>query len=305
LALVVATAAYADASLRQLRAPARDAADLADVLADPAVGGFTVTPVLDATGQELRLAVGDFLDGRGSGDLLLVYLSCHGLVDARRRLYFAAADTRKSRLAATAVESQWLLGQLDECRARRQVIILDCCFSGAFAAAAKGEAEVDLGERLLGHGRGRVVLTASRATEYSFEGDPVPGATTTGSVFTTALVAGLRTGAADTDNDGYVSVDEAYDYAYQQVRALGTAQTPQRWLYGAEGKLLLARSPAGRTITPAPLPETVRAGLDSPHPAIRRGAVAVIGEWLTDPDPAHTVTARPRCRNSSAVSTRN
>jgi len=106
LALVVATAAYADASLRQLRAPARDAADLAEVLADPAVGGFTVTTVADAAGQELRLAVGDFLDGRGSGDLVLVYLSCHGLVDARRRLYFAAADTRKSRLAATAVESR-------------------------------------------------------------------------------------------------------------------------------------------------------------------------------------------------------
>jgi uncharacterized caspase-like protein len=34
----------------------------------------------------------------GTGDLLLVYLSCHGLVDVRRRLYFAATDTRKDRL---------------------------------------------------------------------------------------------------------------------------------------------------------------------------------------------------------------
>ena len=63
-------------------------------------------------------------------------------------------------------------------------------------------------------------------------------------------------------------------------------------MYGAEGQILLARSRAGRTIVPAPLPEAVRAGLDSPHPAIRLGAVAALGEWLTDPDPGRALTAR-------------
>jgi hypothetical protein len=46
-ALVVATGSYADAGLRRLRAPARDAASLARVLADPMIGGFTVTTVID------------------------------------------------------------------------------------------------------------------------------------------------------------------------------------------------------------------------------------------------------------------
>ncbi len=110
LALVVATATYtADPGLRQLRAPARDAADLAHVLADPGIGSFAVTTVIDQTAQQIRLAVEDFLDGRGTGDLLLVYLSCHGLLDARRRLYFAATDTRKDRLGATGVEAAWVL----------------------------------------------------------------------------------------------------------------------------------------------------------------------------------------------------
>jgi len=49
-----------------------------------------------------------------------------------------------------------------------------------------------------------VVLTASTATEYSFEGDPTEAVTPAGSVFTAALVEGLRTGAADTDRDGWV-----------------------------------------------------------------------------------------------------
>jgi WD domain, G-beta repeat len=136
------------------------------------------------------------------------------------------------------------------------------------------------------------VLTASTATEYSFEGDPADAATPAGSVFTAALVQGLRTGAADTDHDGHISVDDAYAYIFDQVQAAGAAQTPQRWLYGAEGQILLARNPAGPTIIPAPLPESLRAGLDSPHPGIRIGAVTELGESLTGSDPARAATAR-------------
>ena len=292
LALVVATSAYTDPGLRRLRAPARDAADLAQVLADPGIGGFVVTTVLDQPAQQIRLAVEDLLADRGTGDLLLVYLSCHGLLDARRRLYFAATDTRKDRLGATGVESAWVLDQLEHCRARRQVLILDSCFSGAFAHGAKGEADLDLRDRFLGQGRGRVVLTASTATEYSFEGDPTHAASPAGSVFTAALVQGLRTGAADLDRDGHVSVDDAYAYVFDQVQAVGAAQTPQRWLYGAEGRIWLARSPAGPVIVPAPLPESLRVGLDSPHPGIRIGAVTELGEWLASGDPARAATAR-------------
>jgi hypothetical protein len=292
LALVVATTRYADTSLRQLRAPARDADDLRDVLADPHIGGFAVSSVVDGTAQQVRLAVEEFLTGRSFDDLLLVYLSCHGLVDLRRRLYFAATDTLKNRLAATGVEAQWLLDQLDDCRARRQLLILDCCFSGAFAHRAKADTDLALGKRFHGQGRGRVVLTASRGSEYSFEGEPVPGSAMPGSVFTSALVAGIRTGAADTDHDGYISVDDAYAYAFDHLRAADVQQTPQRWLYGAEGTILLARNPVGITITPADLPEVLRTGLDSPHPAIRLGAVAALGEWLADKDPARVLAAR-------------
>jgi len=133
LALVVATTTYADSGFTQLRAPAQDATEMIDVLADPGIGGFTVTSVLDWPEYEIRRVIGAFLAERGVEDLVMVYLSCHGVLDARGRLYFAATDTMKARLSSTAVESTWLLGELEECRARRQVLILDCCFSGAFA----------------------------------------------------------------------------------------------------------------------------------------------------------------------------
>ena len=167
-ALLIAVETYADQSLAELRAPADDAAAFRDVLSDSALGGFEVTSVIDADAQQIRLAVDEFLTACKPEDLALVYLSCHGLMDARRRLYFAATDTLKDRLAPTGVGGDWLLDQLEECRARRQVVILDCCFSGAFGAGRRGAEDSRLGDRFVGQGRGRVVLTASRATEYSF-----------------------------------------------------------------------------------------------------------------------------------------
>lgn len=285
-ALVVGAARYTDPELRGLRAPATDASHLATLLADPDVGGFDVTTVLDPTAQQLRIALVDFLAARRPDDLVVVYLSCHGLTDLRRRLYFAAADTVRSRLAATGVESAWVIDQLEECRARSQIVILDCCFSGAFARGAKGDDDLALQERLLPSGRGRAVLTASNAREYSYEGGtegPVEALTAepAGSVFTTALLAGLRSGAADADGDGHVTVDEAYDYAYDLVRAQGAAQTPQRWLHGGEGKIVLARSPAGRHVDATPLPESLLTALGSPHPSVRLAAVTELGVWLT------------------------
>jgi uncharacterized caspase-like protein len=291
-ALVVATTAYHDPALRRLRAPTRDATDLATILADSDIGGFDVTSVVDRTAQEIRIALESFLADRRPADLALIYLSCHGLVDARRRLYFAGADTSKVRLAATGVESRWLLEQIEDCRARRQVLILDCCFSGAFALNAKGENDLDLGNRFGGHSRGRVVLTASRATEYSFEGEPLAG-TASGSVFTSALIEGIRTGGADVNNDGFVGVEEAYEYAFQQVRAARASQTPQRHVFGAEGaSIVLARSPAGMTIGAADLPQALQDALDNPFVEVRIGGANALAEWLRSPNPSKVLAAR-------------
>ena len=294
-ALVVATTRYADPSLRQLRAPGTDAVELAAVLADPAIGGFAVTSVLDRPSQEIRVSIDEFLQGRATEELVVLYVSCHGITDTRRRLHFAASDTFASRIASTGVEAEWVNQRLDECRARRQILILDCCFSGAFARGSKGMTELGL-ERLTEPGQGRAVLTASSATEYSFEslGDALPAQTAPGtsSVFTAALLAGLRDGRADQDQDGFVSVDEAYAYAYQQVRASGVPQTPQRHLSGGQGDILLARSPAGRRVVAARLPKSLRVNLENPLPRFRIAAVQELGEWLISEDLGKRATAQ-------------
>src|SRR6266702_7138581 len=291
LALLVATSAYNDPDLRQLRAPGHDATELAEVLRDPRIGGFEVQVLINSASGEVQEGIEDFCTDRRPDDQLMIYLSCHGVLDSYGRLYYAATNTRRQRLAATAVAAAWLNERLEDCRAHRQILVLDCCHSGAFAKGAKGDGDLALQHRFEPHGRGRVVLTASRSTEYSFEsgqasGEGVP------SVFTHAIVHGLRTGDADRDKDGLITVTDLYQYVYDRVRAAEPRQNPELWTYGAEGDLLVAHSVRGAVIEPEPLPEDLRMTLESPRRRVRETGVAELADLLDAAGPGLALAAR-------------
>ena len=289
LALIVATSDYRDPTLHQLRAPGRDASDLAEVLGDPAIGIFDVRTLMDTPSDQLLRGIAQFCGQASPGDLLLIYLSCHGVLDDRGRLYYATIDTERSLLSATAVAAQWLTEQLDDSRAHRKILLLDCCHSGAFARGAKGGSELALKDRF--SGRGNVVLTASGATEYSFEGANVVGEGVR-SVFTRAVVDGLRTGQADCDKDGLVTVNDLYHHVYDTVRAAEPRQTPKLWAFGTEGDLLVAHSPRGPVVEPAPLPEDVRLLVESSRLVVRESGVRVLADLLDHGEPGLALTAR-------------
>lgn len=289
LALVVATSTYTDRTLQQLRSPGQDAVELSEVLADPSIGGFDVVSVIDRPADKLQRAIVEFCREASPSDLVLLYLSCHGVLDDRGRLYYATVNTERELLSATAVRAEWLNEQFEDCRSRSQIVVLDCCHSGAFAKGSKGESTLALKERF--EGRGRIVLTASRATEYSFEGERTVGEGTT-SVFTAAVIDGLRTGDADRDKDGLVTVPDLYNYVYDSVKRTENRQTPLLWTYGAEGNLVIARSPRGAIIEPAALPEHLRLALESPGPRIREGAVQELSDILVTDDAALALRAR-------------
>jgi multiple sugar transport system substrate-binding protein len=291
LALLVATWAYNDPDLRQLRAPGHDATELAEVLRDPRIGGFDVQVLINPSSGEVQEGIEDFCTDRHPGDQLMIYLSCHGVLDSYGRLYYAAANTRRQRLATTAVAAAWLNERLEDCRARRQILVLDCCHSGAFAKGAKGDSDLGLQHRFEPQGRGRVVLTASRSTEYSFEGSQASGEGVP-SVFTHAIVNGLRTGDADRDKDGLITVTDLYQYVFDRVRAAEPRQTPELWTYGAEGNLLVAHSIRGAVIEPEPLPEDLRITLESPRRRVREMGVAELADLLDAAGPGLALAAR-------------
>jgi hypothetical protein len=236
-ALLITTAAYADAQLAWLRPPVSGAADLAEALADPRAGGFEVDMLNDGTETEIRLAIARFLSGRSRDETVLVYLSCHAIRD-RVRLYLAAADTWLRYPQRSAVPAAAVLSELDLCGAGTRLLILDCCFSGGFP---EEKGELDLAVELGLEGRGIAVLSGSRAREYSYEGRPI-GPELPRSLFTEGLAVGLATGAADTDGNGIVTVAEAYNYAYRYVTQNTPRQAPQYYLEDGHGEIVLARA---------------------------------------------------------------
>ena len=241
-ALLVATAEYGDPAFRRLRTPGHDVEALRRVLEDPAIGGFDVRALVNQPGQLVEEEIEGFFADRKPDDLLVLYLSCHGVKDQDGRLYFAATDTKLQRLAASGISSTFVNEQMGNSRSKRVVLLLDCCYSGAFARgfAPRGGEGVELKERL--QGRGRVVITASSAMEYAFEAGQLTSDSAQPSVFTTAVVQGLVSGEADRDGDGRVAVDELYDFVFDQVRQATPDQRPGIFS-DVQGALYIAQNP--------------------------------------------------------------
>ncbi|MFF2847327.1 caspase domain-containing protein [Streptomyces sp. NPDC058001] len=241
-ALLVATDTYEDPEFTRLIAPAGDAASLADVLGDPEVGAFDVTVVANGTADHIERALRVFLGDSRPDDTVLLYFSCHGVKDLLNRYYLAATDSRADRMPQTGLNPRTMHVWLDECDAKTVVVILDCCFSGAFRKGfvARGDAKVDLPRDLTG--RGRIILTSSTQFQYSYEeGTDLVAGNVPRSVFTTALVDGIRTGLADRDDSGYVFVDDLYDYVHETLAYLGKPQSPEMYSDG-RGRVWIARN---------------------------------------------------------------
>ncbi|MEU5691008.1 caspase family protein [Actinosynnema sp. NPDC020468] len=240
-ALLVATGDYADARLSRLRAPEQDVDRLAALLEDPDVGGFASVAVLkDEPKSTVERAVEDLLADRESDDLVLLYFSCHGLMNPARRLFFAAADTRQDRLASTALSRAFVNDQLEGCRAAGRVLVLDCCFSGAFSDGFKGGAEPVIEDR----GEGYAVLTATNGYEYAYESSGDGLEALRSSVFTDVVIQGLASGDADLDGDRWIDVDELAKYTSREVARRTDRQTPMYFARGS-GSLRIARAGAG------------------------------------------------------------
>ncbi|MFJ9543901.1 tetratricopeptide repeat protein, partial [Streptomyces sp. NPDC101225] len=240
LALLIATYAYQDEGLRQLTAPGHDAEALAEVLSAPDIAGFKVRILVNEPHHRVGAALGEFFHDCGHDDLALLYFTGHGLKDDEGRLHLATTDTLRANLTFTSLAADRIDQAMSTCVSRRQVLILDCCYSGAFPAGqiAKGGTDVHTLEQL--KGRGRTVLTASDATQYSFEGDRLHGSAAR-SVFTGHLVQGLRDGSADLDGDGDITLDELYSYVHDKVVTEMPQQRPKKQ-ENVEGRIVIARN---------------------------------------------------------------
>ena len=250
-ALIVANWQFKDTKLKQLVAPPQDAQNLVRVLRDRAIGGFEVKLLLNKPSHDVRRAIQIFFKAdRKRNDLLLLYFSSHGIKDEQGLLYFATTDTELELLDSTAVSAEFINRQMGRSKSKRQVLLLDCCYSGAFARGLIIKATdkaIDIKERF--EGRGRYILTASNSMQYAFEEDRIVEREVVQSVFTHSLVQGLEklnddgTWEADRNKDGCISLDELYDYVYEHVvNQTQNKQTPRKWALDVEGEIAIAQN---------------------------------------------------------------
>jgi hypothetical protein len=254
-ALIVGIASYRN--LRPLpHSVLNDAHAVASALRDPAICAYdpiNVRCLLDAaaTGSALRSALADLARVATDRSTFLFYFSGHG-----GRLpagpspgdYLLPVDAvypDEVALASSALSAVDFTAALRAIRARKLVVILDCCHAGGIGETKDFKAGLSSPTlEQLQTGFGRVIMASSLGSEVSWV---QPG--DTNSLFTKHLLAGLRGGAPAPD--GLVRIFDLFHYL--QPRVTGERADQHPFLKAEVGENFpIARCLGGKSLTPVP-----------------------------------------------------
>lgn len=216
----------------KLRTPANDVRDFGRILQQ--YGDFKILDTLvDANCETINQRIEQLFSQAEQDDLLLLYYSGHGYRGADGRHYLVAANTQPNLPQSTGIRESFIHDVMNNSRSRQRVVIFDCCFSGAFIEGRKSGPNGSLLVEEL-KGQAEAILASSGPIQDSFEGKD------RNSLFTKFLLEGIKTGQADQNQDGQITVDELFNYADQKVRAMRPEQKPIRELNNSQ--ISLAKS---------------------------------------------------------------
>ncbi len=167
-------------------------------------------------------------------DTVLVFFSGHGFLDERGQCFLAPRGCSRANPMLTGFRAADLRELLLQCKAKRKLLILDCCHAGSGKGASNGNIGATFSDA-----EGLVTLASCSANQESYEWDAKQHG-----FFTYFLAEGLR-GKADDNHDGIVDSGELHQYVQRTVRKrvqkeLGKIQTPYRTAAGT-GEFELAR----------------------------------------------------------------
>jgi hypothetical protein len=217
----------------------RDASELHRVLADPQRGAYPPHQVsLLVEGQADRDGILGALDeliervAATPDAVAMVYFSGHGgrfRHGGEMEYFLVPSGFDPVNRAGTAISDVEFTAKLEAIKARRLLVILDCCFAaGIPLLKAAGDSAVFESSSLppallrrLDEGMGSVVVTSSRDDEYSYIGKAY-------SVFTEVLLEALA-GRGAASQDGFARVLNVLAYVFEEVpkrRGQGSPQHP-------------------------------------------------------------------------------
>lgn len=248
-AILIASSSYPkEPGLKDLRCPENDVDALDAVLRSPDFGGFSKTFVFkNRPSHEVLERIETVLGEAGRDDLVLIYFSGHGKLNPAGQLCLATANTKLRALGSTSIPAGAIKSYFDHSASRKKILLLDCCYSGAVGKDfIRGGVDEQL--QLVSRGQGTFIMTASTGIEVAVEkeGDK-------NGLFTKHLVQGIRSGEADKNEDGFVDMQELYEYVHEKVQGEG-AQEPMKWDLHVKGKLVIAqsgRAPMGKQLREA------------------------------------------------------
>lgn len=204
----------------------KDATALYNLLIDPSHAAYSKEQVVlltetSATRQHI-LASLDWLIEKVSQNpeaTVVVYYSGHGgsieSLDGKSEYFLVPYGFDRNIVADTAILGREFTEKIEAIKARKLVVLLDCCHAGGVPALkevgksfTKSPMPPDL-LNVLGSGSGRVVIASSRENEYSYTGNPY-------SAFTACLLEALQ-GKAAVNKDGYARILDILIYLFDQV----------------------------------------------------------------------------------------
>jgi hypothetical protein len=199
-----------DSSIPPLRFTQNDARELAKVLEDPETCGFETKVYLNEAPQKVLRDLDQMSDDLTQEDTLLFYYCGHGQLRGNE-LYLVSNETTMAGLRATSIKARQVLTFLQESRAKRRILVLDCCHSGVIADIYKGGGNAESALNELAHSYGTCILTASEAIELAEEREKDGHG-----VFTKALIDCLCEPLKER-----ITVDDWYDFAFNRLKILG------------------------------------------------------------------------------------
>ncbi len=240
-ALLIANSEYQDKGISNLKTPRKNLEMFRSVLEDPDIGGFDSSDITALENQpmdEIRKAISHFFIGKSTSDFLLLYFTGHGF-RGDDNLYLAVADTEKEKVSATAISDSFITGEIRKSRAKEQVVILDCCYSGMFSPTGKSHPISSV-----------VVLTASDRNEFAWEKEEnCPESVN--SLYTRYLVQGLKTGDPDRDGDGWITVTELHTYLRDKLGSSNQKPLKLHPFSREESDIRIAKNPVAPLVNDA------------------------------------------------------
>lgn len=227
-ALLIGNQSFRHPSLVRLSAPQRDVRALAATLEDPKIADFKTELRLDVSLVDAKKAISWLFNARQPDDFVLFYYSGHGLKDTGGTFYLATTESDPQDPDPGSIDVTWFRQRMNACASLRQVLILDCCYSGSLIPQGMTGRASSVGpvldERTFDPaGHGRFIMAATTADGSAFE----QGGS---SLYTRHLVEGLRTGGAAPSKER-ISISDLHDFVARRVaESTPSIMRPQLWV---------------------------------------------------------------------------